>query len=458
MTKEEFLQEVNNLLPDNNTGEIDAWELRYLFGAIAEKNDIVDFAENMGLVLWYGVEWNKTVASSALTRIGNMELHKLLPIQNKMKGCLQLDDGTVNYYLHPDNWSMKADGTPSDLTGADGQVMVEIPEHYRKFENDGNMQRVKISAYHLPGFSKVGKFYHGAYESALDRTNLALASVKNMSAQFRGGNNNEAWDGTVRSLLGKACTGFNVNQAREYARQRGEGWEQRSYNQLCIVKFLYLVEYANRNSQLPFNISLTAEGYKQGGLGNGVTTLDATLTNNYNGRYPFIPVGHTNSLGNKSGEVAFTMPAEYAASTIVQVCRYRGIENIFGHAIEFTEGYVRTNLAGQYEFRYTDNPAWFHVAYTNNWELIPGTFGGGYISQIQISDEGIISQIVFTGSSNTFFCDNYAGTSVASQERALYIHGGASSHGTLAGLFCGFIQAHEIYTFAHLTSRLTYRP
>ena len=91
---------------------------------------------------WYGVEWNVTNASPTVTRIASdMTLHATLPVQSAMKGCLLLDNGTVNYYLKADDWTKKADGSASNLDGTDGQVMVEIPKHYRKFETDGNIRR-----------------------------------------------------------------------------------------------------------------------------------------------------------------------------------------------------------------------------------------------------------------------------------------------------------------------------
>ena len=99
----------------------------------------------------YGIEYDVTVSSPDCTRIGNMELHKSLPIQSRMKGCLLVDDGTVTEYLNPADWR----GNTRD--GSRGQVMVELPMYYRKFETEGNKRRVKISEYPLPGYHQVRK-------------------------------------------------------------------------------------------------------------------------------------------------------------------------------------------------------------------------------------------------------------------------------------------------------------
>src|SRR5678816_1062416 len=90
---------------------------------------------------WYGIEFDETIANSSCKRIGSMDLHRQLPIQNRMKRCLLLDNGTVNYYLHDNDSTKKADGTNAVLNGIDGQVMVEIPAHWRRFEKDGTVHR-----------------------------------------------------------------------------------------------------------------------------------------------------------------------------------------------------------------------------------------------------------------------------------------------------------------------------
>lgn len=70
--------------------------------------------------------------------------------------------------------------------------MVEIPAHYRKFETDGNIRRVKISENALPDFHLVPKVYISAYEATVQRSTTKLCSVVNTDADYRGGNNNSS--------------------------------------------------------------------------------------------------------------------------------------------------------------------------------------------------------------------------------------------------------------------------
>jgi hypothetical protein len=76
----------------------------------------------------------------------------LASVHGRMKGCLLLDNGAVNYYLNPTDWTQKEDGSASDLTGADGMVMVEIPRFYVRNSSSGNLWKPEISATPLAGY------------------------------------------------------------------------------------------------------------------------------------------------------------------------------------------------------------------------------------------------------------------------------------------------------------------
>lgn len=271
----------------------------------------------------YGIQWDTTVSTPTCTRIGSIALHKSLPIQNRMRGCLLSDNGTVVEYLNPTNWRAHT------LDGSKGQVMVEIPAHYRKFETEGTIRRCKLSEYPLPGYHAVPKMYISAYEAAMERSTGKLCSVVNMGTDYRGGNNQADWDGTYRSVLGRPVTVKSRTAFRNAARLRNASatneWNCLDYNAYKAVFWLYYVEYANRNCQTAFNAQKDTNGFAQGGLGNGVTNTPDW--NGFNGYYPFVPCGYTDELGNASGEVAYVMQnAEGGTHGTVYVPRYRGIE------------------------------------------------------------------------------------------------------------------------------------
>ena len=257
----------------------------------------------------YGVQRDITVASSTCTRIGNMALHKTLPIHSKMRGVLLDDDGNVVEYLDDKDW------TSATRDGSKGQVMVEIPMHYRKFTLEGNVYSVRISEVPLVGYHQVPKMYISAYEAALDRTNLKLASVVNTTAQYRGGANISMFDDDYRCQLGRPVTNVNLINFRKYARNRGTaglngcGWNCLTYDAYKAVYWLFVIEYATLNSQLDYNAELTTEGYRQGGLGAGVTTISyISWLGWFGGYYPYVPCGYTDELGKNTGVKAHVMP------------------------------------------------------------------------------------------------------------------------------------------------------
>lgn len=415
---------------------------------------------------YYGIQWDTNVADSSCTRIGRVDLHAALPVQSLMRRCILKDNGTVNYYLHATDSTLRDNGAAADLTGASGQVMVEIPDFYIRFEMEGTKRRCLISLFALPGFTKIPKMYISAYEAALDRANLKLSSVVNDTVQYRGGDNNASFDEESSSRLGVPVSLLSLTQFRTYARNRGSiNWNCNAYLPQKILYWLIAIEYANFNNQLAYNAALTAEGYRQGGLGNGVTDLDYTKWDSWNGHNPFIPCGYTNILGNATGVVAFAMPSEYDATIkTTYVPSYRGIENPFGHIYKWTDGCkcnIQSDASGALsEFYVCTNPANYQdTDYTNY--VLRGVLprSEGYIKSLIVGEFGEMMPLTVGGSSTTYMCD-YLYTNIpasgVSQRGVLF--GGAALNGAYAGV--GYSNTNNAATSASalIGSRLCYLP
>jgi hypothetical protein len=229
-------------------------------------------------------------------------------------------------------------------------MMVEIPEHYRLLvATPDNTVEVRISEYNLPGYTKVEKKYIGAYEGMTSETlpNL-LRSINNTKY--------------------KPKVSTTRNQSQVFAREnsRTNNWNIYTYGAHRDLTWLFVVEYATLNSQKAFNANLTAEGYHQGGLGEGVTTGSVKI--NGANAWSFVPCGTTNSLGNGTGIIEYTHTNTNAeggstGTKTVNVPRYRGIENPFGHV---WKNIIDVVVAG------TDNSVYICKDYTKF-----GTFEGG---------------------------------------------------------------------------------
>ena len=412
----------------------------------------------------YGVSWQTGSLNATLARIGNLDLHRTLPIQNKMRGCTLADDGTVNHYFK-DDWSANEDGTPIKKDGSDGMVMIEIPEFYVKCQSKNGIDSMSISEYALDGYTLVKKQYVSAYEATVDRTKsdtLKLASVVNTTANFRGGNNDASRDEAENTQLGMPLTATSRANFRKYARNRAAGskWNMLDFFATNTIWLLYSIEYANWNSQLAFNEKLSNDGFKQGGLGSGVTNVTGSDWGTFNNYYPIIPCGTSDALGNKTGEVEYTLPSTFKPDNAVKVSRYRGIENPFGHIWKNVDGII-------FDIK-TDSDGGTSTIYLAKTEADYGdTVTEGFSELGQLPRKGVTISDTYLGtfipseatgaSSTTGRCDNFE-TNIASSSLRTLFYGGHASRSAAAGLG----SCSSYYTVggspADSGSRLVYRP
>ena len=337
-------------------------------------------------MLAYGVEWDTSVLDPTLTRIGNTSLHKSLPIQSGMYGCI-CQGATIRYRLAADDWrfrrepvttqvnlqvsdgiititadafstlqydkqwvrindikiqigSIDTDSSTATLVnneytgtlqansytcelgsvrnGYDGTVKVYIPGFYIKSVSKENIRRVWLSTSQIDStYTYQQPVLVDAYRCTVLNTvpqnmgylstlpaNTAV-SIANTNTYCRGGNNNSGYDQYLesdprRTQLGKPRTNLSRATMRGYA-SNAEAHLISYEEYKNIFYWLYVVEYANFNSQATYSSSLDDNGYKQGGLGSGVTTMNSNVWSEYNGSYPLTPCGYLDSLGNGSG-------------------------------------------------------------------------------------------------------------------------------------------------------------
>lgn len=398
----------------------------------------------------YGVEWDSTVADPTLTRIGNPLLHKSLPVQSQYKGCVA-NGAKVNYYLDPNDWSKKADGTPSVLDGTDGTVRVHIPKFYGKSGVEGNKRWVRISTVKCDDtWVEIPEMLLDAYRSTVNQTGNKAVSVVNTTAQFRGGGNRTANDtyldtDAFRSDLGKPRTNISRANMRTYAANAGSEMLCYEYYK-WIFYWAWVIEYATFNSQATYNAELTADGYHQGGLGPGITDWNnnANGWSGYNGTYPITPCGYCNDIGNFTGIKELVIPETVVdESTTVptktfKVPRWRGFDNPFGDIWTNLDGIIlERTAANQPSSVYTtSNPSAFGDDNTAKGKM---TVAGkeiasdGYTKDFDLGSKGEIIPSVVGGSATTYMCD-YHWCSTASTSLRTLIVGGSANFGGAAGL------------------------
>lgn len=400
----------------------------------------------------YGVEWDSTVADPTLTRIGNPLLHKSLPIQSQYKGCVA-NGAEINYYLNPNDWSQKADETPSVLDGTDGTVRVHIPKFYGKSGVEGTKRWVRMSTIKMDNtWIEIPEMLVDAYRSTVDTTVSATpkaVSVVNTTAQFRGGGNRTANDtyldtDAFRSDLGKPRTNISRANMRTYATNAGSEMLCYEYYK-WIFYWAWVVEYATLNSQKAYTADLTAEGYHQGGLGDGVTTWNGDW-NTYNGYYPLTPCGYCNDIGNFTGVKDLVIPetvineSTTVASKTFKVPRWRGFDNPFGDIWTNLDGIIlERTAANQPSSVYTTtDPTAFGDDNTAKGKMtVAGTeiASDGWIKDYDLGETGEIIPSVVGGSATTYMCDYHYCNASSTALRTLIV-GGNARYGGSAGLGC----------------------
>lgn len=399
---------------------------------------------------WYGVSWSETSSNPDCTRIGNMDMHRSLPIQSMMKPFafqsqsrykdqyVPLQEDFINsYYNHNTN-------TGSGQVSNVNNIMIRIPEFWYtdEYVPSSKTHNLKICPHAKPGWNHHKEAFVGAYEAFnLDNNRLLSTATYVPTVNFT-------------RQVGRTC-------ARANGFDGETKWNLYTYEEHRAICHLFLVEYATRNSQKAVNTELTPEGFRQGGLGSGCTTGTATI--NGAQTWSFIPTGSSDSLGSGSGEVTVTIQQTDSSgsntSTITRKCnRYRGIENPFGHIWKHTDDIISIYEGGWRTYYKSIKPDQFATNKNNSYKpLTSAAVLTGYKTEIRATPTcDFFAEACTNGSETTYWCD-YNWDNTDTSEHCLLI-GGRSDAGGGAGLFDLSSADGVGYSYASVGSRLTYLP
>lgn len=348
-------------------------------------------------VLSFGLAWNKTTGQ--VTRLGDAvgrnvstaEGIKTSDFSNVypwggMRRCNLAANGTVTSYQ----------GDPTFAhDGTKGNVMVEIPKFWTKKVPTTDGYEFWIANGPTAGFTIHPAFYR-------DRgTGKADEVEKRYVGAFLGskvGSKLFSYSNVV------AANFTDIGTFREMAQSHGAGWGIEDFHLVSAIQLLYLVEFANFNSQTAIGVGDTKNSYSE---------------------YKLLTVGATAIHGNNT--YGKTVADRFVrADTVVS---YRGIEDVFGAMSRYVDGIFITTgsayLIGNRAFNNT---------------------GQGYTTTIQTAFDG--SDV--TGQISDIFGDGAAGflpkTLEGTSNSGLYdyatfagssnVHtGGDSSDDYAAGIF-----------------------
>lgn len=404
---------------------------------------------------WYGVSWSETSSNPDCVRIGNMDMHRSLPIQSMMKPFVITNyrhQSPENILPIDDNFSKSFYSTESNtqwevVFSLDTDIMIRIPEFWYtdEYVPSSKTHNLKICPHAKPGWYHHKEAYVGAYELCeTSPSSGKVCSAKGLIPLV----------GRTREVLRKAVrsSGFD-----------GEAkWNLYTYEEHRAICHLFLVEYATRNSQKAVNTELTPEGFRRGGLGSGCTTGTATI--NGAQTWSFIPTGSSDSLGSGSGEVTVTIQQTDSSgsntSTITRKCnRYRGIENPFGHIWKHTDDVISVYGNGHRTWYKSVKPNQFATNKNTSYKPFCAStmVSNGYKTEIKATPTcDFFATSVSGGSETTYWCD-YNWDNTDTSEHCLLI-GGYSGDGGGAGLFYLHSYIGVGASGAAVGSRLTYLP
>jgi hypothetical protein len=411
--------------------------------AAAATNNVAVYADTTGKVVKdSGVNFEDLVSSSytwtngggtspAATVPGGLTDYTRKNLYDRIKGCVLNADGTLNYYLNPTNWAEKEAGGASDLTGTDGNVMVEIPKFYYRVRRNGNQWTWSVSPVALAGFALHPAFtkdgvdvdfrYYGAYSACVFDVS-ASAYLSGLNWDNNSGANGVGVDVTattgdkLASVSGVyPMAGLTRAEFRTIGANVGAGWRQLDFHLWQAVGLLYLVEYQTF--------------YNQVELGAG----------NTNGTY-FAPSGDQNDSPNTiagagnswaNGSTDGSQPSAGAKPGTAYV-RYRGIENLFGNGWNWADG-ININVTATGNVHVTNNAADWADNTATNYTLISSslTTGSENIRSLLAVDPWFLAAST-GGSSAQYVTDRHAGNALSNRVASV---GGNAAFGGNAGVF-----------------------
>ena len=304
------------------------------------------------------------------------------------KPCMLKNDGTVDYYLNPHDYTKKEGGGNSDVANVNyaGNAMAQFPTVYIKSWEDATYEYVNIC----------DKAIDSSYKAyAHTRNDGSIAPYVYMSL-FEG----YLASGKIRSLKGFAPMNSQTGTNElTYAKANGAGWSTRSWSHRNLVNMLCTLIFKTTNLQ-----KAVGAGYHTG------ASSAANLL----------------KTGGASDKGQF-----YGKSENGNYVKAFHIENHWGNLWERIEGCV-TNASSRILIKPAPPYNTTGSGYTDTGITPTGTLGG-YINTCKMADYGLIPKTA-SGSDSTYLADGlwWAANCYA-------LTGGSAYYGLLAGPFALYV-------------------
>lgn len=318
------------------------------------------------------------------------------------KPLMLRSNGTVDYYLDPDNYALKMDGSASDVsnTAYDGNAMAQFPLCWMKMWEDADYEYCIISDIQFDND------YH-AYAHTRADGSIADYFYRSM---FEGSGNATK----IRSLSGQTVA-QSLTAAQEIAGCQGNGgkWYTHTWSQHTLITALLVLMGRSTDVQSVY--------------GNG--NLRSAQNNS--------GLIKTGTLDNKGQFFGY--------NTNTQAVKVFHCENPWGNQWDRLAGLI--NNKGAIYVKMTAEDGGYRVTDVTGYTATGITAPAGsatYVSKVRCSEYGFIP-VAVSGSATTYYCDEYWANN--GQLDYLRVGGGANNATSTGGVFAFDLNPAPSHTY-----------
>lgn len=361
------------------------------------------------------------------------------------KPCMLKFDGTVDYYLNPNDYSKKLDGTPSDIANPDynGNVMLEFPKIFYKYvpSESGNDSSIYVSNARIDDTyecwsnydannNEIDHFYMAAYNGtsaaaySADSTYAVGAHATYGGAEYRciaAVETAETWDSAKWELVSstprlRSLSGVQLTSANGNGNTTGQTEMARARANNTTAKDEWMIDLWADASIIWGLLYLIGKSTDvQGTFGRGIDSGSQTAAETY----------VTGTLDDKGLFYGVTTAGTSAVKVFgienFWACKWRRCAGFFGtstgYAYKLTHGTKDGSTATSFR---ADSTGYLPIAATQP--------ENNYVKNMLMGKHGMIAKV--TGgpaNSSKYYCDYfYKGTGFA-------LFGGSA----YSGLYCG---------------------
>lgn len=338
-------------------------------------------------------------------------------VQMLPKPCMLNSDGTVDYYLDPDDYTKKADGTASDVTNMsyDGNAMMEWAPVFTKVVREGNRLYMYFCS----------EKYDDDYECYSCKKSDGEYGEHFYMPIYEG----YVSSGKMRSMSSGQKPTVNTTAENEatYATANGTGWNTTLWADEQLLQMLGILFFERLNLQ-------AACGYNPGSSTSAITHVNGTA----NAKGMFYGHASTNAVGTK----------------------YFGMENWWGHRWRRCNGLMTIDRRVKVKLTNSTIDGSTVTGYNRtgngyiDTEVDVPSANESYIKEISGDPRCVTAPVTVSGaSSTTYYCD--AAWSAAGTIQLLL--GSSVNYGAPAGLFAFGVSAAPSDAAWYFGASLSYK-